>query len=181
MPNNKKRGNSETKKPPNRKKEIVILEPQKLIKSLPKDTPKDVREAISVIMSQYQFTGPLPPPKILAGYADINQTFPERIMKMAEKEQKHRQRQQKKHLAEELKIVKYGAETERIDITRGQIFGFFIGITAIVAGTITALLGQPIVGGLIGFGGVAGLVSVFIIGRSGKNSKKMKETKENEK
>lgn len=178
MPQNRKSGPNKTNETSPNDKDII--EPQEIIKALPKGIPKDVKEKLLVAIAQYQFVGPLPPPGILEGYSKIDKSFPERIVKMAEKEQKHRHIQQKKHLNEEIEIIKYGAETERIDLTRGQIFGFCIGIIAIIAGAITAILGQPIVGGFIGFGGVAGLVSVFILGR-GKQVNKKKENKEKEK
>ena len=53
----------------------------------------------------------------------------------------------------------------------GQIFGFLIGIFAIVTGGYTALNGAPIPGGFIGTAGVVGLVSVFVIGSNRKPPK----------
>ena len=47
--------------------------------------------------------GPIPPPEILKGYKEIDPSFPERIFKMAEKEQRFR----------------------HISFYSGQVLGFF--------------------------------------------------------
>lgn len=47
----------------------------------------------------------------------------------------------------------------------GQIFGFIVGLTAIISGAIVAAQGFQWAGGFIGGGGVIGLVSVFVLGR----------------
>ena len=48
----------------------------------------------------------------------------------------------------------------------GQIFGLVIGMTAIISGALVAAHGSQWAGGFIGGGGVIGLVSVFVLGRS---------------
>ena len=50
----------------------------------------------------------------------------------------------------------------------GQIFGFAIGLVAILAGSVTAVQGAEWAGLGIGGGGVIGLVSVFVLGKRGK-------------
>jgi uncharacterized membrane protein len=47
----------------------------------------------------------------------------------------------------------------------GQVFGLVIGLTAIISGAVTAILGSGLAGAFIGGGGVIGLVSVFVLGR----------------
>jgi len=56
------------------------------------------------------------------------------------------------------------------DTRRGQIFALFIGIFAIGVGGSVAVLGQPIVGGVLGAGGLIGLVKAFIDGRKNDNT-----------
>ncbi len=46
----------------------------------------------------------------------------------------------------------------------GQRFAFGIGTITVLAGAITAVLGAPLSGGVIGTGGVAALVAAFIYG-----------------
>jgi MFS superfamily sulfate permease-like transporter len=57
--------------------------------------------------------------------------------------------------------VKSGANDSRL----GLIFGLIIGLAALCLAGFCSYIGSPIVGGLIGFGGLTGLVSVFVIGK----------------
>ena len=54
----------------------------------------------------------------------------------------------------------------------GQIFGLVIGIVAIVGGVVAALNGAEWPGGLIGTGGVATLVAVFVYGKRSREKSK---------
>lgn len=80
-------------------------------------------------------------------------------MVMAEEETRHRHEMEKRMLASDIK-----------EASRGQFFGFLIGIFTICAGVLCVYLNHPVTGGLIGGGGVIGLVSVFIMGRSKSTS-----------
>lgn len=51
--------------------------------------PETVKKMVSFAMSE-QFSGPLPPPRILAQYKDILPDAPERIFSMAERQGDHR-------------------------------------------------------------------------------------------
>ena len=85
----------------------------------------------------------------------------DRILKMAEKEQAHRHEMQEKLVQSQV----FDFRQERSEKRLGQIFGFAIGVVSIIAGSVTAIQGAPWAGGFIGSAGVAGLVSVFVIGR----------------
>ena len=104
-----------------------------------------------------QFSGPIPPPAILQEYNNISPDCAERIIKYAEVEAEHRR-----------KVEIFTIKTEMLEIRLGQIFGFLIGITTILSGTYAAINGAQIAGSLIGTGGVIGLVTAFITGRSSK-------------
>src|SRR5688500_11390602 len=101
--------------------------------------------------------GPIPSPEILAGYEHLMPGLADRISAMAEKESAHRRELEKKILNAQIS----DANEERIIEKRGQIFGFCIGITALVFGFLTAYIGHPVAGAFIGAGGVISLVSVF--------------------
>jgi uncharacterized membrane protein len=73
---------------------------------------------------------------------------------MAEAEQEHR------HGVEGTVVVESFEEAKR-----GQRYGLTIGLFAIGAGAVTAVLGAPLAGTFIGTGGVIGLVTVFVLGR----------------
>ena len=96
----------------------------------------------------------MPPPAILEGYERLVPGSAERILAMAESDTKHQQ---------EIEFAALrAAESE---IKRGQIFGFSIGIMALVASMLALAMGSPAVAGVIGGATVVGLVSVFIVGR----------------
>ena len=75
-------------------------------------------------------------------------------MVMAEKETSHR------HDMERSTVDKVFREART-----GQILGFWIGLSVIIAGVVVAVLGAPWAGATISGGTVIGLVTVFIIGR----------------
>lgn len=125
--------------------------------------PVDRQQAVQRIEHRelrHEFHGPLPPPDALERYEAISPGFADRIVKMAEAEQAHR------HTLEASVVGKSFEEA-----ARGQRYGLAIGIAAIIAGSITAIVGAPIPGAIIGGGGVIGLVSVFVLGRFFPTSK----------
>lgn len=117
------------------------------------------------LSTSVQFTGPIPPPGILEEY---NRIFPDaanRFISMAESEQKHRHKMQEKLVDAQI----FDDKQERTERRLGQIFGLTVGVVSIVAGSVTSILGASIAGsiagGVLGSAGVAGLVSVYVLGR----------------
>ena len=87
---------------------------------------------------------------------------------------------EKKALDAEIESLRKEAE----DTKRGQIFGFIIGVAAVISGTASAVMGAQWAGALIG-GGLVSLVSAFIVGRknpqqnnSNQISKEVADTEE---
>lgn len=56
----------------------------------------------------------------------------------------------------------------RDEARRGQILGFLVAAIALIGGTCVALYGSPWAGSLISMSCMAGLVTAFIKGRSGR-------------
>ncbi|WP_181919583.1 DUF2335 domain-containing protein [Alkalilimnicola ehrlichii] len=100
------------------------------------------------------FQGPIPHPDTLQQYELIHPGSAEIIIGMAAKEQAHRHQMSNKALR---------AETR--EATMGQVFAFLLGTIVVLSGTYAAVNGHPVFGGLLGGGGLASLLSVFIIGR----------------
>lgn len=107
-----------------------------------------------------RFSGPVPSPSHMKEYAEIGQSFPERFLAMAEKQQAHDHAVEKDILATNTKIISEYQALEK----RGQTLGFLLAAAGIVAGVITSILGAPLAGGLIGTGGLAVLAGVFVYG-----------------
>lgn len=105
--------------------------------------------------SAWSFSGPLPPPEILARY---NAAFPEaaeRIVKMAERQSEHRQNLEKL-------VVDSNSRAQ----ARGQYLGFIIVMVAIVGGFALIWNGKDTIGISSVIASLIGLVTVFVIGRS---------------
>lgn len=61
-----------------------------------------------------QFTGPLPPPEVLHGFKEIDSTFPERIVVMAERQSEHRQSMERTSLDAQIQRSHSDVVTQRI-------------------------------------------------------------------
>ena len=105
------------------------------------------------IVQQSQFSGPLPPPAILAQYDKVVPGAAERILAMAEEQSRHRR-------AIELQVV----SSEIADARRGLRYGLVIGVTAIVGGVVISLYGYPVAGTIFGGAFLVALVGTFIYG-----------------
>jgi uncharacterized membrane protein len=110
---------------------------------LPEATRAELIETIS-----YSFSGPLPPPLMLARYNDVVPGAGATILEMAKKEQSIRDRDNRKLL-----------HNERLKIA-GAIL---VSLAFIGAGAFCAYLGQPVLGGVVGLGGViASIIREFL-------------------
>jgi uncharacterized membrane protein len=111
-----------------------------------------------------ELSGPIPSPAVLGQYERLVPGTAERLIKMAEKEQNHRHEMDMKVASAQINDLR----RNRLENNLGQVFGLVIGLTAIMAGSFTAIKGSQLAGGLIGTAGVAGLVSAFVLGKDGK-------------
>ena len=106
--------------------------------------PPETIGKIAKIVQGIQFEGPLPPPQILSGYADIFPDGPERIFSGWEIQYRHRQKLE----------------------NRGQIFALVIALVAIGAAVLSAFFDHPWVSGVIVVSamaavGLSSLLNVF--------------------
>jgi len=101
------------------------------------------------------FSGPLPPPEILAKYNDAIPGGAERIMAMAENQSRHRQQL-------ESNVLSANIFAQRL----GSILGFVVCLAAIGSGTFLIYSGKSAAGLVPIIGALGGLVTVFIAGKS---------------
>ncbi len=97
------------------------------------------------------FEGPLPPPRLLAAYRDIQEDLVDRIVGMAERQSDHRQRMESRALDHDISRSK-----------QGLYAGVWIGTLLLILSFVLIYTGHP-VGGSI-FGGTVGtaLVATFL-------------------
>lgn len=130
--------------------------------NIPEESKEKLEKAFQLISlsSSQQFSGPLPPPMLLAAYDKSVNNGAERIMTMAENQSAHR-----------IEIEKIAVKEELRQSSLGQIFGFILGLVGIGAAVWLALEDHDTVAGIFGTTTICGLVAVFVIGRK-KNSEK---------
>ena len=120
--------------------------------TLPSEIDKAVRLQIQETqVVQAHFAGPLPLPEHLSEYEGIAPGAAERIIRMAELQAGHRR-------TTESRIVDSGIRLE----SRGQIFGFVIGMTALVGGIGLMAFDKSITGVATSLSALAALVGVFV-------------------
>ena len=130
--------------------------------------PQNNQHSQSVqLQRKLTFSGPLPPPSILEHYDQVVPGAAERIIAMTEQQSKHRQALESKVVASDIFSSKLGL-----------IFGFILGIVAIVGGLLLGLQGQPIYGTIFGGLYLVGIVGVFVFGS--QQRRKERQSREGE-
>ena len=120
------------------------------------DTPQSQEresETRAVVRKSLRFSGPLPPPEILAHYNVIVPGAAERILVMAEKQSQHRQ-------SLEAKVI-------ISDITKSKMglwFAFVLGFIATGGGVFLIYSGKTIAGSIFSGAYLVGVISVFVYG-----------------
>ncbi len=134
--------------------DLIELNPE-VFKGISPLKKLEILRSISITMIQEKsHSGPLPDAESLVQYNSVIPNGADRIMGMAETQQKHR-------ISMEHKVVSSQSRQSFL----GQIFGLIIGLVGIASGTYLASIGATTVGGIIAGGTVVSLVSVFVIGK----------------
>ncbi len=162
---NQKSHNADNVKLTKFEKELNEIDP-KIFEGIPKQKKQQIIQGIVVSMRKTHI-GPLPDPETLSEYSEIIPNGAERIMQMAEKQLDHRMKMENKVI---------GGQMLQSNI--GQFLAFLIGIAALVASTYCIVNGYEWSGSLLGIGGLTGLVTAFIKGRSQQESN-LKEKRPN--
>lgn len=98
-----------------------------------------------------RFSGPLPPPDVLAAYESVGEGFAERIIRQAEEVSEHRRGLEATVVASDVRLQE-----------RGQLFAFAVAMTALVGGIGLIALGKPISGISTAIIAVCTLVGMFV-------------------
>ena len=91
-------------------------------------------------MTAIQHSGPLPHPDVLRGYAEINPSFPERIMKMAEENNKASIEHEELLIRESSCNQKLGIWTNFVISILGLAVAVVLGIAGIRGGAAVAVV-----------------------------------------
>lgn len=132
--------------------------PPEAIKDIPPEVLDKMKDILLTTETHTAFSmrrsAPLPPPSELAAYNEIIPQGADRIMKMAEAQTTHR-----------IDIEKKVVNSQQGHESKGQFFGFIIGIVGLLCGTFAAVSGQPVAGAAIAGTPLVGLVTAFLYSR----------------
>jgi uncharacterized membrane protein len=100
------------------------------------------------------FSGPLPPPAVLAQYNEVIPNGAERIMAMAERQSAHREQL-------EASVVAANIASQ----ARGMVFAFILSFVTIIGGFGLVATGKSLAGVATIIGSLATLAAVFVYAR----------------
>lgn len=132
------------------------------LKSRVEQNPDKVDTSImqeqKVLLSSH--SGPLPPPDTLKGYAEIDPSFPERIMKMAEENNAA-------NISHEKEIIKQAGGIQKL----GTVLSFVLGMAGLCGGIVCGVLGFSAAAISSIIGGVAPVLIASIRGVASSSKK----------
>lgn len=108
----------------------------------------------TAVVAQQIFSGPVPPPRLMAEYKTVDPDLPNRILTMTEEEQKHAHEM-------ELAALTSTVANER----RGQIFAFVVSLIIIIGSVYLIDSDKQIAGTILAGSTLISLAYLFITGR----------------
>lgn len=124
------------------------------------DTVGDGSVAHQIVSRSAFFSGPLPPPELLAAYEGVQHGLAERIVAMAEKEQSFGH-----------EITRAALEAENSEHKRGQTYALAVSMAAFITSFGLACIGAIWPSAVVGGATVVGLVTAFVLGRKSSGNR----------
>ena len=115
----------------------------------------------------HAFSGPLPPPSVLAGYDQIKPGLADRIVRMAEEQSAHRRELEKA-------VVRSNVRNSTI----GMVFALVVSLGAMTSSVFMVSMGCSGEGVAVALFALASLVAVFIYGKK-QQHKELAEKRSN--
>ncbi len=116
--------------------------------------PRLLRAVVSELKAELQYSGPLPPPNMLAAYRDAFPECPERIVAMAECAAAHRHEMERADLQGAIKLR-----------GRGQFIGGTLALVGLVGGIYLLAHDKSVAGYALLLGNLAVFGGAFMYGR----------------
>jgi len=149
-----------TEKKNDEPKENLPKELETILQGIPEKKQKEVRRVVKrILVHQSSFSGPIPPPEVLSGYNTIVPNGAERIAAMAEKQAAHR-----------INIEDFAVKEGFKQSGRGQIYGFILGLVALLVAVWLGSQGHDWLGGVIATTTIGAFLTAFVLDK--KQSKK---------
>lgn len=134
-------------------------EATEVIESLPEEKRRAIINEI-VRIEQSSYSGPLPPPQVLADYEKTLKGSADRILKMAEREQEARHRI-------DSEIIGNAAKQHK----RGQYMGCTLVIVLASMAFTLGFLGHDWLSGMVFTGAIVSVAGIFVLNREPKKRK----------
>lgn len=128
-----------------------------ILNTVPEDKKEFAACALSIITEE-SFSGPIPHPKTFKEYEAILPGSADRILKMAEEQQKHR-----------MCLEKMAIEKQLTQSGRGQIFGFIVFLIGMLLSVVFAKLEMKGFAGFFACSTLVILVTLFVTGKRTSN------------
>jgi uncharacterized membrane protein len=109
-------------------------------------------QVVTVQQTVQGFTGPIPPPAVLAGYEQVLPGSANRIITMAERQSEHRQSLERQVVSANIRHAEIGLW-----------LGATVAVLLAAAAVIVTLAGYPETGAVIGAVDIVGVVTVFVL------------------
>jgi uncharacterized membrane protein len=158
---------------PSEEPNIIEQIDSRVIKELIKDVSElkalTYQESASIerIEKKYtQYSGPIPHPEIIRGYEEVIQGSADRILKMTEKQLEHRIASEIKQLDHSIRTETKLINTQSLLSYFGLISGFIIAVFGLLGAIYLGVSDKSVASGIMSGGTLAGLVSVFVSGKS---------------
>lgn len=103
---------------------------------------------------QVEYSGPLPPPNLLAQYEEITPGLVDRIVTMTERQSEHRQR---------MELAFFRGDQRRSWV--GLFLGFLVALAGLAVTAYLGAEGNPWVAGIVGAIDLTSLVALFVYGQ----------------
>jgi len=120
--------------------------------------PGQPGQVVSVQQTVQGFTGPIPPPQVLAGYEAVLPGLANRIVAMAEQQSFHRQDLERRVVSANIRHAEIGLW-----------LGATVAVLLAAAAVIVTLAGYPQTGAVIGAVDIVGVVTVFVLRQRGQD------------
>jgi uncharacterized membrane protein len=143
-----------------------VLNPQNANAEEPTASQQRVIMGMVSSFSAEMYSGPIPPPSVIAGWEKLLPGAADRILKMAEKQSAHR-------IAIEARVI--DGEINRSKT--GLWLGFVIGTVMIVGGLMVIGLGHDVAGCTVIGSTLVGVVGAFIFGQKSREQERQNRTK----
>jgi len=121
--------------------------------------------AVTAVTQSVSFSGPLPPPGLLAKYNEVIPDGAERIMAMAERQSAHRE-------ALEAKVIAGNIDSQ----ARGSHYAFIICLVTIVGGFVLIGMGKSVIGVSAIIGSLATLAGVFLVSKREQRKERVEKS-----